>query len=171
MTSTVDRAIEFATIAHEGQVRKYTGEPYVTHPIEVARIVGTVPHTTAMLVAAVLHDTVEDTDITLEDIERDFGAEVSELVYWLSDKSRPEDGNRKVRKAIDRKHIKAAPVKAQTIKLADIIDNTKSISEHDPDFWRVYRHEKIMLLDSMPKADATLMAIARQQVKKEHDDG
>ena len=65
------KAIEFATKAHEGQVRKYTGEPYIVHPLEVAEIVKTVEHTEEMLMAAVLHDTVEDTDTTIEDIDRE----------------------------------------------------------------------------------------------------
>ncbi|NDF14778.1 HD domain-containing protein, partial [bacterium] len=52
----VEKARQFATLAHEGQVRKYTGQPYIVHPEEVAGIVSTVPHTEAMLAAAFLHD-------------------------------------------------------------------------------------------------------------------
>ena len=57
----LDRAIHLATVAHTGQKRKYTGAPYIGHPLEVMGIVQTVPHTTEMLMAAVLHDVVEDT--------------------------------------------------------------------------------------------------------------
>lgn len=170
MTSLVDRAIEFATIAHEGQVRKYTGEPYVTHPIEVSQIVATVPHTTEMLVAAILHDTVEDTDVTLDDIEYHFGRHIMNLVFWLTDTSRPEDGNRAARKAIDRAHLAAAPADAQTIKVADMLHNTASISEHDPDFWKVYRNEKRMLLEVLVHADETLVARAREQVGEDSNE-
>lgn len=156
----LDRAIKFATIAHEGQVRKYTGEPYITHPIEVACTVATVQHTTAMLVAAVLHDTVEDTDVTLEDIEREFGAEVRELVYWLTDKSRPEDGNRATRKAIDRAHLAQAPPQAQTVKLCDLLSNTRSITEHDREFAKVYINEKRQLLEVMNRGDSQVYLAA-----------
>ena len=57
MDKPLDRAIAFATLAHKGQKRKYTGTPYIDHPLEVMGIVRTVPHTTEMLMAAVLHDT------------------------------------------------------------------------------------------------------------------
>jgi (p)ppGpp synthase/HD superfamily hydrolase len=167
MTSIVDRAIEFATIAHEGQVRKYTGEPYITHPIAVAKIVATVPHTTEMLVAAVLHDTVEDCDVTLEDIEREFGKEVMTLVFWLTDVSQPSDGNRAQRKALDRAHLALAPAAAQTIKVCDLIHNTASIRQHDLDFWIVYRKEKLLLMDILVDADPTLRARAMRQIERE----
>lgn len=166
MTSLVDRAIEFATIAHEGQVRKYTGEPYVTHPIEVSQIVATVPHTTEMLVAAILHDTVEDTDVTLDDIEYHFGRHIMNLVFWLTDTSRPEDGNRAARKAIDRAHLAAAPADAQTIKVADLCDNCKSIVEHDKDFAVVYIKEKRLLLEVLVLADQTLLERAHAQLEE-----
>lgn len=67
-------AMRVATAAHEGigQVRKYTGEPYINHPAAVAELVSSVPHTPEMLAAAWLHDTVEDTPITLLDIELNF---------------------------------------------------------------------------------------------------
>ena len=70
----LDRAIEFATKAHKGQFRKYTGEPYINHPLAVMEIVRGVPgHTEEMLVAAVLHDVVEDTDVSLMEITEKFG--------------------------------------------------------------------------------------------------
>ena len=78
----VEKALQFASEAHGsiGQKRKYTGEDYIVHPIEVMEIVKSVPHTQEMLAAALLHDTVEDTPATFEDIEREFGHEVCILV-------------------------------------------------------------------------------------------
>ncbi len=92
----VERARIFATAAHTAvaQLRKYTHEPYIVHPAEVAKIVSTVPHTPQMLAAAWLHDVVEDTGVTLETIRAEFGDEVATLVGWLTDVSRPEQGNR-----------------------------------------------------------------------------
>jgi (p)ppGpp synthase/HD superfamily hydrolase len=162
MRPTLEQAIEFATRAHDGQVRKYTGEPYVTHPIAVSEIVRSVPHTEDMLIAAVLHDTVEDTDVTLADIEFYFGRTVMDLVFWLTDSSRPQDGNRATRKAIDRDHLAAAPAAAQTIKVADLLHNTLSIVSHDPDFAIVYMREKRLLLDVLTQADQGLLARAEQ---------
>lgn len=162
----VERARVFATAAHAAvaQLRKYTMEPYIVHPAEVVSIVRSVPHTEAMLAAAWLHDTVEDTGVTLETIRAEFGDEVATLVGWLTDVSRPEQGNRATRKAIDRAHSAGAPAEAQTIKLADLISNTRSIMEHDEKFARTYLEEKRLLLEVMTKGDATLMAIARKNI-------
>jgi (p)ppGpp synthase/HD superfamily hydrolase len=162
----VERARLFATAAHAAvkQVRKYTFEPYIVHPAEVASIVATVPHTDEMLAAAWLHDTVEDTGVTIVDIQAEFGNEVAELVGWLTDVSTPEQGNRAVRKAIDREHTAMAPAAAATVKLADLIANSRSIIAHDPAFARVYLEEKRMLLEVLSRGDATLMAEARRIV-------
>ena len=75
----VRNAFEFAAEAHSGQMRK-SGEPYITHPVGVADIVASLKLDELSLCAALLHDTVEDTDVTLEDIETRFGAEVAALV-------------------------------------------------------------------------------------------
>ena len=154
----VERARIFATAAHSAvaQLRKYTMEPYIVHPREVADIVATVNHTPEMLAAAWLHDVVEDTGVTNEVIRAEFGDKVAELVGWLTDVSRPEQGNRATRKAIDRAHTAAAPAEAQTIKLADLISNTKSIVEHDKKFARTYLEEKRLLLEVMTRGDRGL---------------
>jgi len=160
----VEQAYVFAKAAHEAacQVRKYSGKPYITHPIAVAGIVAAVPHTDAMLAAALLHDTVEDTETNIGDIEDNFGTEVAELVGWLSDVSRKGDGNRAARKAIDRAHIAQAPAAAKTIKLADLIDNSRSIIAHDPTFARIYLNEKAALLEVLKEGDATLWLLAHE---------
>ena len=160
----LNEVLKFATKAHGSQKRKYTGEPYIVHPIAVSEIVKTVPHTDEMVAAALLHDVVEDTPVTIQEIETKFGSKVAELVGWLTDTSRPEDGNRKTRKSIDRLHSADAPAEAQTIKLADLIHNTASIEKHDPSFYKVYKQEKIALLDVLTKGDITLRKIAQQQV-------
>jgi (p)ppGpp synthase/HD superfamily hydrolase len=160
----LDEVLKFATTAHGDQKRKYTNDPYIVHPIAVSEIVKTVAHTDEMVAAALLHDVVEDTDVTLDQIKDKFGSKVAELVGWLTDISRPEDGNRKTRKAIDRDHNARAPAEAQTIKVADLIHNTQSIEKHDPNFWKVYKEEKIKLLSVLTEADQTLVRIAQQQV-------
>jgi (p)ppGpp synthase/HD superfamily hydrolase len=162
----IERARVFATAAHAavGQVRKYTFEPYIVHPAEVVSIVATVAHTDEMLAAAYLHDVVEDTGVTIADIRAEFGEEVADLVSWLTDVSRPEDGNRAVRKARDREHIAMAPAGAHTVKLADLIANTRSIVAHDPAFATIYLAEKRLLLEVLTRGDAVLMAEARATV-------
>ncbi len=160
----VQRAILFATEAHHGQTRKYTGEPYIVHPLEVMEIVKTVPHTQEMLAAAVLHDVVEDTDVTLSDIWNEFGYKVRQLVADLTDISVPSDGNRKARKHLDLIHTAKALPQSKTVKLADLISNSKSITEHDPKFAKVYMKEKAALLKVLTEGDPTLYARAKKIV-------
>ena len=154
--SLVDRALSFATLAHGDQRRKYTGEMYIVHPIEVMEIVKTVPHDDAMLAAALLHDVVEDTAVTLEEIRTSFGDDVASLVDDLTDVSKPEDGNRKTRKALDREQSAQTSATEQTIKLADLISNSRDILENDPHFAKVYLAEKELLLEVLTKGDKSL---------------
>jgi len=160
----VNKAINFATKAHEGQVRKYTFEPYIVHPLEVAKIVSSVACTTEMLCAAILHDVCEDCGVEFSTIDREFGLVVGAYVENLTDTSKPEDGNRAIRKEIDRQHTAQASPNAKTIKLADLISNSKSICEHDKDFARVYIKEKELLLEVLTEGDPTLYAHAQQIV-------
>jgi (p)ppGpp synthase/HD superfamily hydrolase len=120
--------------------------------------------TPEMVAAAFLHDTVEDTGVTMETIEREFGPEVAEIVFFLTDASRPEHGNRAARKAIDRAHIAKADARAQTIKLADLISNCSSIVKYDPEFAKVYLEEKRLLLEVLTKGDKILLDRARKIV-------
>ncbi|WP_313617093.1 HD domain-containing protein [Agrobacterium sp.] len=163
MNDLVKHALKFATKAHDGQLRKYTGEPYINHPIAVAAIVATVDHTPEMIAAAYLHDTVEDCGVTLAEIKERFGGKVATLVAYLSDVSTPYHGNRTARKALDLQHTALAPKEAKTIKLADLIDNSKSISALDPGFWQVYRVEKQNLLAVLKDGDPVLWEQAAAQ--------
>lgn len=159
----VRKAQVYAMAAHAavGQRRKYTNEPYIVHPAEVASIVASVPGSTPEMVAAAwLHDVIEDTGCTFTDVHMAFGIDIATLVGWLTDVSRPEDGNRAVRKAMDREHTAQAPAEAQTIKLADLISNSRSIMAHDPKFAATYLEEKRQLLAVMTRGDAELHARA-----------
>lgn len=163
----VRKAQVYAMAAHAavGQKRKYTGEPYIVHPAEVASIVASVPGSTPDMVAAAwLHDVIEDTGCTFTDVHMAFGIDIATLVGWLTDVSKPEDGNRAKRKAMDRVHTAQAPAEAQTIKLADLISNSRSIMQHDPEFAKTYLAEKRMLLEVMTKGDPGLHAEASKFV-------
>ena len=163
----LERAIQFATQAHEGQFRKYTHDPYITHPLAVMEIVRGVPgHTEEMLVAAVLHDVVEDTDVSLMEIQEEFGDAVSDLVLYLTDISTPEDGNRLKRKRKDAQWYAQGSAQAQTIKVADFIDNTRDIAQNDPRFWESYKMEKLYALDLLQEADTDLWHQAHIQIKE-----
>ncbi len=160
------RALGFAARTHEAvnQRRKYTGEPYIVHPVEVAEIVLSVTDDPCMVEAAILHDTVEDSRglVVVGTIACHFGDRTARYVDGLTDVSKPSDGNRAKRKAIDRAHSAAQPADVQTIKVADLISNTCSITEFDPNFARVYLREKVALLEVLRKADPRLRGIAER---------
>ena len=140
----------FASLAHNGQVRKYTGEPYVDHCFAVSLMYQswTVEMDKYALYAAVLHDTVEDTGVSIEDILDFFGPQVAEYVWYLT---KPESfvGDRAQRKALDGARLALAPEVVRFVKIIDIMHNAKSIREHDPDKWSTWRVEMIKLLDAM----------------------
>jgi (p)ppGpp synthase/HD superfamily hydrolase len=164
MITLEGRAKAYASKAHEkiGQKRKYTGEPYINHPAAVVALVKSVPHTEEMLAAAWLHDVVEDCGVSIEEILLVFGPEVAMLVEELTDVSKPSDGNRAARKKLDREHSAKSCPAAKTIKLADLIDNSISILERDPDFAKVYLHEKRELLPLLKEGDAKLWEMANK---------
>lgn len=158
MQSLEERARRFATEIHAaaGQRRKYTDEPYIVHPAAVVELVRSVTDDENMLAAAWLHDTVEDTRATLEDIAQQFGDEVAELVGMLTDKKQPQAKNRAARKIAHFRHTADASPAAQTIKLADIIDNTRAIVQYDPHFARIYLVEKQVQITLLREGSAEL---------------
>lgn len=152
----------FALAAHEAvkQKRKYTGDPYFVHPMAVERIVSEVPGVTyTMRIAAMLHDVVEDTGVTDEVIEAVFGGSVAAMVEDLTDfytKERFPGFNRAERKQLEAERYALVSNDAKTIKLADGIDNTRSIIEHDQKFLKTYGPEKRRLLESLRGGDEHL---------------
>ena len=165
-------AYHFARIAHKavGQRRKYTGEPYHYHCLAVAeRVRATVGDTDpGMIVAALLHDVLEDTHVAFEDLSSEFGADAAMLVWWLSDRYTPDrcEQTRTRRKRLDADRLATAPARAKTIKLADLIDNTGSIVAHDRQFAKVYLREKALYLKALTGGDAGLMDEARHVLDK-----
>ena len=164
MNELVERAMKYATEAHGriDQRRKYTGQPYDAHLRRVAEIVETVTDDAETIAAAWLHDTVEDTPATFQDIEGEFGPGVRALVAEVTDVSRPSDGNRAVRRAIDREHLARASARGQTVKLADLIDNCTDIARHDGRFGRVFVAEMAALLEVLAEGDPALLQRARK---------
>lgn len=165
----VEKAYYFAMAGHAavGQKRKYTGDDYIVHPVEVCDIIDQAAYVNdSMRCAALMHDLCEDTQITIDLIIIEFGSCVAMLVEGLTDVSKPEDGNRAVRKEIDRNHTAMQSPACKTIKLADLISNSKSILEHDKDFAKVYIKEKELLLEVLTEGDPTLYAQAKDIVEK-----
>lgn len=120
-------ALAFAEAAHRGQVRKFSGEPYIRHPERVAGILRTFGYYERddLISAAYLHDVVEDTGVTLPVIEAVFGDQVSDLVGQLTKPAEPMSDD------------------ARLVKCADIMDNASTIVRDAPaDYARAYLREK-----------------------------
>ena len=130
-TSLLDRAIVFAVRAHAGTERRGKGFPYIVHPMEAVEIVATITRDQELLAAAVLHDTVEDTDVTIEQIQAEFGDRVASFVAAESDEphqSRDSVENWRFRKqtAIDR--LARASRDAKIVALGDKLSNMRAIA-------------------------------------------
>lgn len=138
-TDLLDRAIKFAVDAHHNTERRGKGFPYIVHPLEAVEIVATITPDQELLAAAALHDTVEDTDVTVEQIRAAFGERVAALVHAESDQINGElfDGQNEeetwhARKqaAIDR--LAAASYDAKIVAMGDKLSNMRAI-------WRDYQ--------------------------------
>lgn len=155
--SLLKEAIEFAIEAHSGQIRKFDSTPYISHPLSVMGMMTEFTDDQAILAACVLHDTVEDCeDITLEVIHERFGELVAGYVFFVTEKSQKSDGNRQIRKEIDREHYSRGSSISQNIKICDLIHNVPSMVLYDPKFAKIYITEKLNLLSILSKADEKL---------------
>ena len=130
-TTLVDAAIRFAVDAHAGTERRGKGFPYVIHVLEAMSIVATRTSDPELLAAAALHDTVEDTDVTLDRIREVFGARVASLVETETDIQLSEDGRQKSwrerkQAAIDR--LAATSREAKMVALGDKLSNMRAIA-------------------------------------------
>lgn len=130
-TDLLDRAIMFAVRAHAGTERRGKGFPYIVHPMEAMEIVATITPDQEILAAAALHDTVEDTDITIEQIEAEFGERIASLVADESDTfqegvSEEDSWHERKQAAIDR--LARAPRDAKIVALGDKLSNMRAIA-------------------------------------------
>lgn len=132
-TQLIDRAIRLATKAHEGVVRKGSDLPYIVHPLEAMTIVGTMTSNQELMAAAVLHDVVEDTGITIDDIRRELGDRVAELVDAETDRevsgiSHVESWQHRKQATIDR--IAAGSRDEQIVALGDKLSNMRAMARN-----------------------------------------
>ena len=130
-TKLLDRAIVFAVKAHAGTERRGKGFPYIIHPMEAMEIVATMTADQELLAAAALHDTVEDTEVTVEDIRAAFGDRIASLVAQESDvriegQSDEESWHERKQAAIDR--LARASHDAKIVALGDKLSNMRAIA-------------------------------------------
>lgn len=166
MSEIVRRADAFAEAAHRrvGQLRKYTNTPYIEHPRAVSRLLRDFGHDDPVLHAgALLHDVIEDCGVSADDLEREFGREIAALVVEVTDVYvAGSGGTREARKILETDRLSRTSRRAQTLKVADLIDNSRSILAHDPDFAGVYLAEKQRLVEALRLADPRLRREARR---------
>ena len=134
-TDLLDRAIVFAVRAHHDTERRGKGFPYIVHPMEAMEIVATITSDQELLAAAALHDTIEDTDVTVEDIRHEFGDRVAQLVHAESDRftegvSEEDSWHDRKQAAIDR--LSNASHDAKIVAMGDKLSNMRAI-------WRDYQ--------------------------------
>lgn len=167
MENIIEQVKEFAGRAHGEQRRKFADEPYIAHPIRVMEICATYTKDVCILAAALLHDVLEDTPVTKEQIN-DFLLTIMEknktdrtlhLVDELTDryvKANYPSWNRRKRKAMETERLVITSSDAQTIKYADIIDNSSEIVNQTDDFAGVFLRECKALLQKMDKGNPQL---------------
>lgn len=144
-TGLLLKALRFAAEKHSDQRRKNAkAAPYINHPIQVAEILWRVADVRdeTLLIAAILHDTIEDTDAKPEDIQAEFGEEVLALVLEVTDdKSLPKQ----VRKQLQVEHAPNKTYRAKLLKLADKISNVGDIITFPPKDWSLERRQEYLL--------------------------
>ena len=126
-TDLFDRAAHFAIDAHRGAERKGKGYPYILHPMEAAGIVASLTTDPEMLAAAILHDTVEDTDVTIEQIRREFGDRVAALVHHETSPL-PHEAPWRDRKQAQADLIASAPRDSKIVAIGDKLSNLRTIA-------------------------------------------
>ena len=144
-TSLLDRAIIFAVKAHAGTERRGKGFPYIVHPLEAVEIVATITPDQELLAAAALHDVVEDTDVSVDEIRAEFGDRIAALVAAESDTfeegvSEEDSWHSRKRAAIER--LASASHDAKIVALGDKLSNMRAIARdwavQGDSFWNIF---------------------------------
>lgn len=145
-TDLVDKAILYATQAHHGTERRGKGFPYIIHPLEAMTIVATITNDPELLAATVLHDTIEDTDVTYDDIKREFGERIADLVVTETDVRIAPDGNKltwKERKQRDMDNLRVSSREVKVIAIGDKLSNLRAIARDyrtkGDELWQIFR--------------------------------
>ena len=132
MMNMLEEAIIYATVMHQGKVRKFGGTPFILHPMEVAQILSTMTDDEQVITAGILHDIVEDTDGTLEEIEKRFGQRVAFLVSSETEEEYPGEDREdswKRRKESSLETLKtSSDIGVKMLWLADKLANIRSLA-------------------------------------------
>ncbi|RSD29058.1 HD domain-containing protein [Mesobacillus subterraneus] len=121
----IEKALQIAAAAHEGQYRKNTKIPYIAHPVAVGMILQKAGYSDDLVAAGILHDTVEDTGLTMEDIEREFGRNIAEIVAGCSEPDKSLSWEDRKEHTIE--FLRNAPEEIRVVACADKLHNIRSI--------------------------------------------
>lgn len=132
-------ACEFAHTSHEFQQRKYSKQGYIIHPIELASRLSVIKGITKdQIIAALLHDVIEDSNVKEKFIADKFGDIVGKYLHYLTDHATDKDGNREKRTEVNFNYFKLSPEETKNIKLADLVSNSRTIALCDASFSLAY---------------------------------
>jgi (p)ppGpp synthase/HD superfamily hydrolase len=177
MDDILKKIIDFADQAHGDQMRKYTPERYIVHPVRVMELCRKYINDLPVLAAAILHDVLEDTPVTAKELhvfletlmDETTASRTVKLVKELTDEFVKESypqWNRRKRKAMEVERLLKTSSDSQTIKYADIYDNCVEIVNHDPHFAKVFLSECKNILGKLDKGELHLLRKAKDIVEE-----
>lgn len=162
-----NKAIIFAAEAHTGQFRKYSGEPYILHPLDVAETLRRYDRPIEEIVGGVLHDVIEDTNRTRNQVSFHFGIPITTLVNGVTNVATDKNVDRTLRFWQNVFHLEDAEEGSQNIKCADIYSNTKNFGRANPEFVPTYMAEKYTVLEHLHVADSCLVTLAKESIMQQ----
>lgn len=177
MNEILKKITDFGDISHGEQLRKYSPDRYMVHPVRVMEKLQNYTDDVTILAAALLHDVLEDTPVTQSEMKNFLNTVMAQdetertitLVTELTDvyvKSAYPKLNRRSRKTKELERIEKTSADSQTIKYSDILDNTLEIVDQDPSFAKVYLFEARQILRKLDKGNSDLRQEALDAVEK-----
>lgn len=156
---SLNEVLMFARCAHQYQFREGSNIPYISHCLDVATLVlqywetykcsPTQSSLHELVSVALLHDVIEDTDRSFNDIEDISNQRVVTMVYWMTTFTTKDHGNRTIRKTLENERYYNAPSDVQFVKMCDIMANAKTVAQDKPDTVEMFVREKARLLGAL----------------------
>ena len=170
----IQKAFHFAELAHDGQTRDFSKTPYVSHPKRVARIIQKRGYSKTIVIAAVLHDVLEDTGFNYDDLVERFGQLATNIVVEVSEPSKLRENctmSREQREAEFLEQLINISMAGKAIKLADILDNTRDFCKYynqNKERAQRFYFAKMDMLARLHDGDEELYKLAREELFKLH---
>lgn len=167
----LQKALEFATAAHDGQTRKNGVTPYITHPIGVAKIVREYGGDDNQIIIAKLHDVIEDCEVTADEIRAEFGDDIADGVVALTNTSKQDapELNRAARKARDNQKLKVIADRYKLVKLADIYYNVNDLDGFKAGFAFKFLGEKAMQAQAVKEGSEELYQKVIESISRQSE--